>query len=490
VPAATRANIGEEEYLKRIENLVVGEDPRQGFARNGIFYHPVQRFQMPLAQGWKLDNQHAAVVMADPDGQGMMGLRLAPGARARDAAMQFAQQSKVQIVTSGDTAVNGLPTTVIIGQATTDQGAVGVWNAFIEYNGKVYSLLGYAPQQLFERFRPTFESVAAGFSPLREQSVVNAQPARLKLVRADRNAPFSSFIPTALPPEMTADELAIMNQMTLNDTVNEGRILKIPETPPQPQIAAQPTSTTAAYPDQRSSYPPQQGYPQTNYPPQQPYPAPTQPYPPQTSYPQQQPYPQPSPSYPAQGYPQPTYPQQTYPQPTYPPPGQTQTYPPASTYPPSQPAYPQQPGSTYPAQSGTTYPQPSGAGYPQQTYPQPGYPQNYPPSGTTNTAPPAHPQFPQPPSANQNRTTTPQQQPPQQPQQPVGPRCGLSDGPLGTAGVPPATRNAGGTPAVPGKLLRLAPQTIATESVVSRVERPHVNQRLPSRAASLPALTS
>jgi predicted Zn-dependent protease len=418
VPAETRANVGEDEYLKRIEGLVVGEDPRQGFARNGIFYHPVLRFQIPVANGWKLDNQRAAVIMAEPNGKAMMGLRLAPGARARDAAMQFAQESKVQIVTSGDTVVNGLPTTVIIGQANTEEGAVSVWNAFIEMDGKVYSLLGYAPQQAFEQVRPTFESVAAGFSPLREQNLASVQPARLKLVRADRNAPFASFIPTSLPPEMTADELAIMNQVTLNDAVNQGRVLKIPDVPPQPQIAQQ---STTAYPSNRN---PQQNYPQTTYPTQpghpqqgQNYPQPSSTYPPQTNYPQQ-----PS-SYPAQNYPQQTYPQQ----------GQPQNYPPQSTYPaqtqtnyPAQPGnYPAQPSTSYPAQQGA-YPQP-GTSYPQQqgtNYPSQTYPQNPSQSGQNYPAQPSYPQFPQPPSANQNRTTTgqPQQQPQPQQQQPVWPR--------------------------------------------------------------------
>lgn len=77
--------------------------------------------------------------------------------------------------------------------------------------------------------RPAFESIAAGFSPLRDPSLAQAQPARLKLVRADRNAPFASFVPTALPPDLTADELAILNQVNLNDTVPAGRILKIPD---------------------------------------------------------------------------------------------------------------------------------------------------------------------------------------------------------------------------------------------------------------------
>jgi hypothetical protein len=331
-----------------------------------VFYHPELRFQMPVAPGWKLDNEHAAVVMAEPNGRAMMGLRLAPGSRARDAAVQFAQESKVQVVNSGDTQVNGLPATVIIGQGNTDEGAVGVWDAFIEMDGKVYSLLGYAPQPVFDQMRPTFESVAAGFGPLRDERVAALQPARVRLVRADRNAPFASFVPTSLPPHLTAEELAIMNQVTLNDQIPQGRTLKVPDSTGQPPVGAPITTQPTAYP-----------------PPNQP-----QPYPPATSYPQPT-YPPSSSPYPGQQYPDQRYPQpSTYP--NYPPSsGYPQNYPPQS-YPP-QSGYPQ----PYPPQSGTNYPPQAPTNYPSTSYPPQG---NY-------------PQFPQPPANNDAGRTPPQQQP-------------------------------------------------------------------------------
>jgi predicted Zn-dependent protease len=385
-PPGAASNLGEEQYLRNIEGIVVGDNPREGFARNGIFYHPELRFQMPVAAGWKMDNQRAAVVFAEPNGRAIMGLKLAPGSRARDAATQFATQSKIQVVTSGDTHVNGLPTTVIIGKANTEKGEVTVWDAFIEMDGKVYSILGYAPPQVFEQMRPTFESVAAGFSPLQVPELANVQPARLKLVRADRNAPFASFVPTSLPENISADEVAIMNQVALNDGVNQGRILKVPDVPPNPQPtrAQLDASRQQRWPNrtqQQQRYPqqstyPQQNYPQTTYPNQSGYPADPrypdpnrdpqrsgnypQSYPPQGNYPAQ--YPNTGPTYP-QSYPQQNYPQQNYPQQGYPQQNTPQSYPqqgyPRSGYPAQSdaPQFPQMPGAQN--QSNPSSPQPA-----------------------------------------------------------------------------------------------------------------------------------
>ena len=315
--------VAQEEFLRQIEGIVVGEDPREGFTQNGVFYHPTLRFQFPVAQGWKLDNQKAAVVMADRQGRALMGLRLTPEARARDAAAKFVEGAKVQVIASGDTMINGMPATVIIGQAAIEQGTVGVWNAFIEMDGRVYSFLGYAPQQGFEQMRPTFESVAGGFSTLRDPNAVNVQPARLRLARADRAAPFASYVPANMPKNLTAEALAIMNQMELNQPVAPGQVLKIPDTSGAvtPRIAPQAGQVLG----QVGNPAPQAGYP-TQAQARQGYPA--------TTYPQQT-YPQGSPQQPSQ-YPQPStnpqqppYPQQTYPQQPYPAqPGQPQNYPP------------------------------------------------------------------------------------------------------------------------------------------------------------------
>jgi hypothetical protein len=238
--------------------------------------------------------------------------------------------------------------------------------------------MGYAPVQNFEAIRPRFESIASGFSPLRDPRIANVQPAHLRIVRADRPMPFASYVPTSLPPKMNAETVAIMNQVNVNEVVPAGAELKVPDgsmatsmpaagevlaTVPQQNLPSSQYPTDNSYP-QTSSYPPTNSYPPANYPPtsspsstypSSSYPYPTNGYPQTQSQPQ---YPASTTTYPQSSYPPPQSTPNGYPSPEYP--AQPNIYPPASY--PSSNTYPQ-----YPAQPAAPY-----------TYPIAQYPNSYP----------------------------------------------------------------------------------------------------------------
>jgi hypothetical protein len=54
------------------------------------------------------------------------------------------------------------------------------------------------------------------------------QPFRMNTQTATRTAPFRDFVPSELPSGMSARDLAIMNQVELNEQVQQGTRLKLP----------------------------------------------------------------------------------------------------------------------------------------------------------------------------------------------------------------------------------------------------------------------
>ena len=60
----TNPRINRETYLKRIDGMILGEDPRQGFVDHGVFYHPELKVLFPIPGEWKLQNTPQQVQMA------------------------------------------------------------------------------------------------------------------------------------------------------------------------------------------------------------------------------------------------------------------------------------------------------------------------------------------------------------------------------------------------------------------------------------------
>ncbi len=230
VGRASMTEIGEQTYLRELEGTVLGENPRQGFTRNGIFYHPDLRFQFPVPRDFQVVNQPSQVALVQSNQQAVVLFSIANAASPQAAANTFASQQGIKVIDSGRArAATGTEAYYLVSEAQTQDGqTVRLLNYFIGYEGKVYSFLGYTSTSLFGNYQNQFQQVMQGFAPLTDRSILSIQPTKVAVAPASRTAPFSAFVPSTLPPNMTAQDLAILNQVDLNETIQRGDLLKLP----------------------------------------------------------------------------------------------------------------------------------------------------------------------------------------------------------------------------------------------------------------------
>ena len=230
-PARTY-EVDRDGYLRRIDGIIFGADPKQGFTENGAFYHPELRFQFGIPQGWALVNSPTMVQMGSPDGNALMQMRLAQGTDTRAAAQQFAEQNKVQVSSSSEQAINGLPATTIVGEITQqDQQSgqtqkLGVITSFIAYGGNVYMMAGLSQAQNFRKYAPAMEQSIRSFSELRDQSKIDRQPERIKIVTVPTATTLQQALLDAGIPQARLQELAVLNGMELNTQLPAGYLIK------------------------------------------------------------------------------------------------------------------------------------------------------------------------------------------------------------------------------------------------------------------------
>jgi predicted Zn-dependent protease len=223
-------NVDAPEYLRRIDGIVLGEDPRQGFSEGSTFYHPELRFRFDFPNGWQVQNSPQAVQISSPNRDAAIQMTLVQQTSAQAAAQALATQQGVQSSGARSTTINGNRAATVDGTATTQQGALQFTATFIEYGGSVYQILGLAPQASFSQNERAFRQTAQSFARLTEARYLNRQPTRLNVTTTSRGASIQSLISgRTLPGGITAEDVAIMNEVSLTESLPAGRSVKLPQ---------------------------------------------------------------------------------------------------------------------------------------------------------------------------------------------------------------------------------------------------------------------
>jgi predicted Zn-dependent protease len=110
-------------------------------------------------------------------------------------------------------------------QAETQQGTVQGLAAFIGYGGKTYALLGYTVPQKLDEYEPVLRQTIGSFKQLTDPEALNAQPARLEIVKTSQSMSLSQFN-SLFPSSISLDELALINGVDKNATLKAGDMVK------------------------------------------------------------------------------------------------------------------------------------------------------------------------------------------------------------------------------------------------------------------------
>lgn len=220
--------INREDYLRQVDGTVWGEDPRQGFERNGMFFHPQLAFQFPVPSGFAVINQPSQVVLLPENQQAYIVMTIdSEHASARQAADAFRAQEGLTIVQAGESQAGSLSGWVVLADAATQEGQqVRIRVHFIDYRGAVYRFVSVTTLELYDSYRTAFEQTSINFRALTDSAILNTQPLRMTLMTSPRTTEYRQLLPSPLPVDVSAETMAIINQLNLDSTVERGRIVK------------------------------------------------------------------------------------------------------------------------------------------------------------------------------------------------------------------------------------------------------------------------
>ncbi len=236
-------NVNRDSYLRMIDGLVYGEDPRQGYVENDNFYHPELKFQFPVPQGWQLANSPQQVQMAPKDGKALMIMTLSSEKTLDAASRAVLTNYKLRQLSSKNVTVGGFPAMEVLAeqvpetqtqtqdQANTQnqqpQQKVRVLTYLIQYNNLIYTFLGVTAEADYNTYSGRFLGTMQYFRTLTDPDKINRQPEKIHIKTVEKNGTLADALRAFNAPAARMDELSILNGMKLNEPVTKGMLIKL-----------------------------------------------------------------------------------------------------------------------------------------------------------------------------------------------------------------------------------------------------------------------
>lgn len=218
--------VGRKRLLTRVDGIVFGENPRDGYFEDSLFFHPEMQFRFEFPAGWKTINQRSAVVGVSKEQDAIVMLGVAGEESAAAALTAFFADEGVSKSGAPMGSINGLTTAGGGFTVTTESGSLTGRVGFIEYRGSVFRLIGYSPGEKWEGYRRTIRGALASFNRVTDRRVLDVQPRRLKTVKLDREMTVESFA-ERYGASIPVDTLRVINGLDPGDRLASGRTYKV-----------------------------------------------------------------------------------------------------------------------------------------------------------------------------------------------------------------------------------------------------------------------
>jgi predicted Zn-dependent protease len=216
-----------KEYVDRLDGLIFGSNPRDGYFLEARFYHPDLRFEMTFPAGWRTANMRQGVQALSPQEDAVLVLTLSQDADPGSALRGFLAKEGIEGSGLSEAAVNGLPAASADFVATSGEQRLVGRAAFLRHQGAIYQLLAYGSPAGWQGHLTAVRQALGSFRPLTDPTYLNVEPARIRVLSVPRAMSLTDFLARE-GAEDRVDDVRLLNRLEGNPTLAAGQILKVP----------------------------------------------------------------------------------------------------------------------------------------------------------------------------------------------------------------------------------------------------------------------
>jgi predicted Zn-dependent protease len=220
-PEQRQGAVGRESYFERVDGIVFGDDPRQGYTIGQTYYHPVLAFKLEFPDQWRIINQRQAVGALSPDQDAAIVLTLSDKETPQAAFDAFFGQQGIE---KGPNRGRNLFAFRAIDPETGAGKAEGLIG-FIQLDGRLYQLIGYTALENWSSYGSTMQNSLATFHKLTDRRYLEVTPITIEVTTLPQSMTMTEFDRT-YPSTVDISEIALINGVNEDTLLEEGRLVK------------------------------------------------------------------------------------------------------------------------------------------------------------------------------------------------------------------------------------------------------------------------
>jgi predicted Zn-dependent protease len=214
-----------EQFMRAVDGLSYGEDPRDGFFRGSTFYQPDLALQITFPDGWQTANQPQVVAAREPEGKALVQVQAAKGANPGEAARAFFSNQGFSNVREVQVPTPGGPSVSAVFAAQTQQGVVEGETTFLTVKGRMYQVLTVAGQGNLQAVDGIHRKVIASAKEVTDPAILNIRAPQLKVVQLPRAMTAEEFY-SQFPSVLPMDQVLLINGLESGAQLKQGDLVK------------------------------------------------------------------------------------------------------------------------------------------------------------------------------------------------------------------------------------------------------------------------
>ena len=216
-----------DQYLQKINGIIYGDDPRQGYVEGNAFYHPELKLTFPIPTSWQVNNSPSQLQVVAPQQDAAILFSLAAGYSPSQAAQTFARNTQARIFSSDVATINGLPAQRMLSEVPNEQDTLRVLSYFIQKEDKIYVFHGLSGRSQFTGYQNAFGSTMNNFKTLTDPTKIKVTPIRLNIKSVKSAGDLRTVLKGLGVPDNKLEETALRNGKYLTDQIPANTLLKI-----------------------------------------------------------------------------------------------------------------------------------------------------------------------------------------------------------------------------------------------------------------------